>query len=356
MGEYDAATTEIEKLSALNQTESVNILQAFKHQIANELEKSLAILEGTEFETCKYFLALGECHFAAKNYQEALSALLKATKLEPYNADCFHGLGKIYSMNGDEVRARKCFERSVYLNPQHEQSVIHLSTIYRRAEEWELNLKLLQTAAQAIPNTSCKWAALQLGFHNLAQNQFDEAIAAFRSVLRMDPQNSSSWEGLADSYLKRGSFNSALKVYQKICELSEDNLYARLQVANIKRMLRLYKEAIVSYEELLADRPNYLPAVKGIADAHLGFAYQFFDQQLLGRCKHHAEQAVEHLISAIQIRNNLICLWRLLAKNFELIASLPSSKAELRIPGSLANESADYVKLQGDKLYELASR
>lgn len=60
---------------------------------------------------------------------------------------------------------------------------------------------------------------------------------------------------------------------------------------------------------------------------------------------------------AIEIRSNLICLWRLMANCFDFIAALPTSKAFLKIPGSLANENNDeFVTLHDDKLYELSAR
>lgn len=271
-------------------------LRAFKLLHSGEYEQCAALLEANPFETCDYYLHLGRCMFHLNRLTDALNASLRATKLEPFNADCFHWLGKIYHANGDLERACKCFEKSVYLNPQHEQSVILLSTIYRQQREWEQNARILQNAAQAIPNVSCKWAELQLGLHYLAQNQYDEAIGTFRAVLRTEPKNFTSWEGLADAYTKRGSFSSALKVYQKICELNESNVYAQLQVATIKTTLRMYTEAIESYDGLLAKHPNYLPALKGMADAHWGTANQFLEQRLVGRSRHHAAEAVTHLI------------------------------------------------------------
>lgn len=276
--------------------ESNKRLLSFKYRNENNFEKALDALQNYDGSSCEYLLELGQCYFHLERYQESLNEVLKATKLEPYNADCFYWLGKIYLSSDDTERARKCFEKSVFLHPQHEQSVVLLSTIYRQLGEWELNAKILKMAAQAIPNTPCKWAESQLGFHYLAQNQFEDAIAAFRAVLRMDANSFFSWEGLADSYLKRGSFNSALKVYLKICELSKENVYARLQVANIQTTLNMFKEAIVSYEELLTSQPDYLPALKGIANAHMGIAQRYLEDHLIGRSKEHAERAVHYLI------------------------------------------------------------
>lgn len=286
-----------EKLqSLLSNVKRYNNLLAYKQQHQGQHDTCLQTLKSFEDELCDYFLQLGQAHFNLSHFSDALNAFLRATKLQPYNADCFLWLGKVYLQNGDTERARKCFEKSVFLNPQQEQSVILLSTIYRQNFEWKLNEKLLQTAAQAVPNTPCKWATLLLGFHHLAQNQFDDAINAFRAVLRMDALHFASWEGLADSYLKRGSYNSALKVYRKICELTDDNIYAQLQVANVLTTMKLHKDAIAAYENLLKDHADYMPALKGIADAHLGIAIYYLEQRLVGRSKVHAEEAVSYLI------------------------------------------------------------
>lgn len=290
----EKATEEINSLKS--DSERSGYLSAYKLYYKGQFEESLELLAQLNCESCDYFLLFGQSHFSLAQYPDALNAFLRATKLEPYNADCFLWLGKVYQQNGDIERSRKCFEKSCFLNPQHEQSVILLSTIYRQHLEWELNEKLLQTAAQAVPNTPCKWATSLLGFHYLGQRKFDDAIAAFRGVLRMDPHNFISWEGLADSYLKRGSFNSALKVYRKICELTDNNIYAQLQVANVLTIMRLHKDSINAYEQLLSVHPTYLPALKGIADAHFGIANYYLEQRLVGRSKVHAEEAVKYLI------------------------------------------------------------
>lgn len=285
-----------------------NYLIAFKYFSDNNFTEALESLQKIHLESSNYYLLLGQCYHKLNRFSEALDVFLRATKLESHNADCFYLLGRIYLHNGDTDRARKCFEKCMFLHPQHEQCGILLSAMYRKQSEWELNAKILQFAAQAIPNSSCKWAELYLGFHYLAQNQFDDAISSFRTVLRVDANNFVSWDGLANSYLKRGSYNSALKVYQKICELNESDIFALLQVANIQTTLRLYKEAIKSFEQLLAKKSDYVPALKGIADAHYGIAYKYLDERLVGRSKVHVEEAIGYLIRfvLIQISQSII--------------------------------------------------
>lgn len=296
--DIDRAMKEMENLSS--DANRYNILLVHKLHYEHQYEKSLEILKALNgCDTAEYYLLLGKSYKCLGQYSEAMNAFVQAIKLEQYNADCFFWLGTICQQNGDTDKSRKCYEKCCSLNPQHEQNVIQLSKIYRELLEWELNEKLLQTASQAIPNTPCKWATILLGFHYLAQCKFDDAIAAFRAVLRMDPDNFTSQEGLADSYLKRGSFSSALKMYRNICERYDDNVYAQLQVANILTIMRLHKDSIKTFECLLNDHPNYLPALKGIADAHIGIANYYLEQRLIGRSKAHAAEAVSYLIKFV---------------------------------------------------------
>lgn len=274
-----------------------DILLAMKCHLDGDVDKAIAHLnESNDNHQCDHHLLLGECYFTRKKFELALTHFLKATKIEPYNSECFFWLGKLYLTSNDLVRAQKCFEKCVYLYPQHQQGVTLLSAMYRQSMNWDGNNALLQSAANAIAGQQCKWARIQLGFHYMALKNFNDAIIAFRMALREDSDDLSCWEGLADAYFQRGSYNSALKVYQKISEIDPLSLYPKLQVANIKTVLKFHKEAIVCYDDLLKEQPEFVPALAGMAEAHLGLCYYYLPQRLLGRCKNHAAEAVKHLI------------------------------------------------------------
>lgn len=55
------------------------------------------------------------------------------------------------------------------------------------------------------------------------------------------------WESLGDAYAARGSYNSAIRVFQKILELSPSNCYAQLQIALIKTVIELTLVSISIY-------------------------------------------------------------------------------------------------------------
>lgn len=296
--QLEAAQKTIQKLSAMGESDLANILLSLYHSHGGDHANALEILVNNpcRTESSDYYLQLSRQHFELKQYEPALESGMRSIRIEPFNSNALCCLGRIYLTIGEQVKAIKCLTKCTYLHPQHEQGVHLLSAIYRQSSNWTANSTLLTAAVNAVPGVQCNWASNQLGFHYLGQNDFNEAINAFRVALRSDVDNESSWEGLADAYLQRGSLNSSLKVYQKIVELNPKALYPKLQVANVKTLLRLHKDAVESYEELLAEEPSYFPALKGCAEAHLGLTQYYLTQRLLGRSRCHAVESVGYLI------------------------------------------------------------
>ncbi|ETN60838.1 tetratricopeptide repeat protein 37 [Anopheles darlingi] len=259
----------------------------------------------------------------------------------------------LYLQRGDKLRARKCLEKKRTTESGARNAVIQLSELYRRDGEWDSNAALLSSSG-----TGAAWAQLLLGLHHLDRQEYDEAIGAFRTVLRFEVDNSTAWEGLADAYLGRGSYTSAMKVYGKITERDPDNPYPLLQLANIKNSLKLHKEGLALFEQLLARHENYFPAIKGIADSHLGLCFYRRSQRMLGRSRDHAQSCVDYLTKAIKIKPNFVCLWHQLAKVLDTIACFPKVYSYLQLEAGLAglNDNQQRLTLRRGKLAELASR
>nr|XP_029718671.1 tetratricopeptide repeat protein 37 isoform X2 [Aedes albopictus] len=327
------------------------------HLIKNNcLSEAQKILQNHEND-CDCLLELARIYYINSDIEKCFVCALKATKLEPGNTNCFYWLGKLYIHNSDTIRARKCLEKAVSLNPSHKEAIILLSSLYRTLSEWDANHRLLQSTVSIVNGNSSSWAHLLLGLHHLGQQSYDEAIAAFRTVIRYDVDNITAWEGLADAYMGRGSYTSAMKVFEKTAELKPDNPYPKLQLANIKNVLKQHRDAIPLFEGLLTSNDKYFPALKGLADAHSGLCYHYLGSRLLGRSREHAQKCVDYLTRAIKIKPNFVCLWKMLGNMLDTVAEFPSPRSQLSIEGSLAGVThRRQALLEGEKLYELASR
>lgn len=345
----DFAAAEI----SIAKVENSNVLQAKLLRFKGELSQACELLADTEKH--EGFLELGQILFELKNFDESLLNILKATKLDKDNSECFYWLGKIYISTNDEVRSRKCFEKCLNLNPQNEKAIAILSGVYRKNNDWEQNLTLLENSVKSVDGIHQKSAFFQLGLHHLGQQNYDSAITAFRNSLKYDTGNVKCWESLADAYLGRGSYTSALKVFEKSVELNPRNSYAKLQIGKLKFILQQFRESIGDYEELLQEIPEYLPALKGIAESHFGRAFYLHENHRTGRARDHCQEALTHLQQAIQLEPNFLCLWRMLANVLDFVGILPEKHAHLTVPAALICESTSR-KLTGDELLSLAGK
>lgn len=308
-----------------------------------------------EFEIHEALLELGIAYFELEKYDESLLQLLKATKLDKDNSECFFWLGKIYIATGDDLRSQKCFEKCLSLNPQNERAIFALSGIYRKNSAWEQNLTMLENSVKFVDGRHQKSAFFQLGLHHLSQQSYDNAITAFRNSLKYDSDNDKCWESLADAYFGRGSFTSALKVFEKSVELNSENVYARLQIARIKFILQQYRESIADYEEILVKLPDYIPALHGIAESNFGRALYLHENHRSGRARDHYQESLDYLQRALRVAPTFISHWRMLGNVLDRVADLPDVHRRLTVPGALICEE-NARELIDEELMSLAAK
>ncbi|EDW01165.1 tetratricopeptide repeat protein 37 [Drosophila grimshawi] len=309
-------------------------------------------------ESFEALLLCGKLHMMLQHHAEALNCMLRATRLQPHISECFEHLGRLYQASGDISRARKCFEKCLSLNALNEQAVDALSSIYQQLGEEDLNEALLLNTVRHLNSEDAIRLQYKLGLHFLQVNKLDNAIQCFRLAINHDCKCMIYWESLGDAYAARGSYNSAIRVFQKILELSPLNCYAQLQIALMKTTIRMYPEAISDFNELLKQHPNYLPALRGAAEAHIGLAINMKAQNLYGRAKDNFQLAIEQLQSAFlhTKAQGMIWLWRLTASVMVQTAQLPQSLANLDVAGSLAKREEEIAYLSRKDLLQLAQK
>jgi cytochrome c-type biogenesis protein CcmH/NrfG len=75
-------------------------------------------------------IALGNAHFDAGQWREAVGAYEQALRLDPHNADVITDLGTCYRNLGDFNRAIREYERALRLEPVHLNAMFNLGVVY----------------------------------------------------------------------------------------------------------------------------------------------------------------------------------------------------------------------------------
>ncbi|XP_032686665.1 tetratricopeptide repeat protein 37 [Odontomachus brunneus] len=321
-----------------------------------QLEEAINILE-LALESSEAWLLFGQIYWDMGDYNHSLVAFLNGVKADRNNWECMIHLGRYYRECVNDVKlSRRCYQTALQINPNSEEAGIGLSTAYRMLKNTDANIQLLQKVT--MQGTGPKWAWLQLGLQHLDDGNAGEAIKALQHVIRADPNDNHSWESLADAYLVRGAHMSALKSYQRALQLSPGSLYPIIQLANIKLLIGQHKEAKEDFENILQNDEQYVPALKGLAQACLGLAKENIAKHFLSRTRENLQQAADNLTSAVMLRSDLSCNWKLLGDVCYRIAAMPRKHCYLKVkPILIKSDSAEkHIKIKGDETLKLAIR
>ena len=296
-----------------------------------ECDTSGHIEVNDKFET---ILLRGQLLWELQQPHKSLPEFLSAAKLNPHSWVPFLYLGHFYykiNEKRDLDKSIKCYKKCLSLSPTNMDAGAMLSDIYRSQGKWEENLNFLSSithsaSGRKVQSIRNNWAYLRLGMHYLACEKFSLAIQNLQSVLRSDPSNIDAWESLSDAYAARGSYNAALKAYDKTIRLEEAanqeakpkngiGLYARLQIATIKHKLGHYADAVTDLKNILNEVSGYVPALKILGETLLDQAKDFLDQGLSKNALENCQHALGYLTSAVKTSNiDLSCIWFLMGK------------------------------------------
>lgn len=353
-GQHDLVDSTLAQLdsASLDAPHLATIVRATLHLRHNDAGAAIAVLTGdaTTATSCEHLLLLGRAHLHAQQSALALGHLLAATKLQPYNSACFYWLARCYESQAltGRVRAIKCLEKCLLLNERHQAATellvgLQLEPVAANgggdggsdavATHERIERQLGAACADPVPGVrvACAWVWRLLGTARLRAGRHNDAVTAFRVALREQPSDVRCWMGLADTYRERGSLQSAMKVYEKCLEMKcgaraatgggsadasmlsqhsalsatstftlpadadDEIVYAQLQIAVLKTATGAHAEAVREFGALLDGRPDFVPGLKGAADAHMGVAVECRERKLFGRAREHAAEAVRAL-------------------------------------------------------------
>ncbi len=122
-------------------------------------------------------------------------------------------------------------------------------------------IEQLRAAAEASKDDARPWS--DLAFAYFQQGEFDEAAAAYRRAVTIDPQAAVLWSALGET-LVMGSARDplpaeALQAFDKALALDPDDPRARYFLAAKKDLDKDHEGAIAAWLDLLADSPPGAP-------------------------------------------------------------------------------------------------
>jgi len=157
----------------------------------------------------------------------------------------------------------------------------------------------------------------------------------FQHAIRGDTGVSHYWECLAESYMAKGSYVSALRAFTKASQLDPTSLVAAYKIGRVKQMLSLDIEAVEVDKELLKNHPTYLPALVGLAETYVHLEKESLATRFDGRAIDYAQHVLDVITRSLALQPRYTCLWKTLGDSLTILYLVNQEKYKLVIPESL---------------------
>ena len=238
------------------------------------------------------FNLLGAGQIEQKKYEQALSSLRIAQKLQPENPYFLSNLGNVLVTMGQNKEALPILEKAAGLEPRLLAVQNNLGNALRALGRIGEAISRYQ---QALAIQSSPEVLYNLGISLSAQRNFTDAVIVFKEVLQTKPSWLDVYPALADALRQVGRLEEAFECFQKAFQLDPDSPKVWASYGETLADANRLDEAIEAYIKALSyDRDpthdfrqkvfsnllfalNYQPDLS--AELIYG-AYQDYDRQL----------------------------------------------------------------------------
>ena len=184
------------------------------------------------------------------------------TTSKPDNPNLQLILGHIYKRLGKNTKAIVAYRHAVDLTPDDYYPHFALGQMYATLRQHEQAIAALTKAADlAIASQSATPDELTATYKALGRAYFrrdriDEAIAAWGKIAELDPENIFSRIELADLFREGELYSQAIEQHEAIVQLKRDDPYrvclSLREIGKIQEEMREYDAAIQNYDKALA--------------------------------------------------------------------------------------------------------
>jgi len=164
---------------------------------------------------------IGWSHIQLNQYAEAERVYRQALARGIESAEFHSNLGLIYYRRGDFAKAEQELRVALTLEERSVPTHYRLADVYRATKNYTKAAEHYRRVLEI--NPSYVWASNGLGMALAMKGKNEEALAAFRDVVRIESEMAPGYLNLAIHLERMQRFAEALEAYQRFMDLSSEN-------------------------------------------------------------------------------------------------------------------------------------
>lgn len=201
---------------------------------AGETDKALVELKNVlqiEPKTPDPYLIFGKVEEQRGNYQKAFGNYLRASELDPSNAEVLTRLAKLYLFGGDTKNAALKLDEVLGKNPDDAAALTVKAAFLARSGDIAAALAMGERAIKLAPNQVEAYGTVA-GIYN-AQGQPDAAIAAFEKGIEANPKSIDLRVVFAELLIRTKADEKAIKQFRDLMALEPKKLDFPVRLARL---------------------------------------------------------------------------------------------------------------------------
>jgi superkiller protein 3 len=195
---------------------------------------------------------LGELLLRKNEYEQAVAPLQKAVTLLPGSAEAHYYLGRAYHFTGRPKEALAPYEKAVQLAPNNLDFRATYGLVLGQNDQFDKAAAELQKVVSS-PGYKNSGGFTNLGFVYRSMDKNDEAIAAYKKALELDPKNGQAAFGLAWSYQNAKRYDETIAACKQAMQIDASfapACYQTMAWAHLaKRDFKASREALNAAEK-----------------------------------------------------------------------------------------------------------
>ena len=265
--QYKKAIHILERLYRIHRNHQVANVLAILYLKAKELESArklckeekeasacvaLSCIDGRKFLNLKTdystYVEAGRILYELGNFRCALKMFQLASFLRPKNAIIYSYMAQVQSKLGNVDAALKDIDTAIVLDPENDSYHFQKGVILERNGRIKEAISALEKAIKLNPESATYLN--YLGYLLIVRDiNVDRGIELVKKALEIAPDNPAYLDSLAWGLFKKGKYQKALKVQQKVIEKNRNSAVILFHYAEILYKLNRKQEAIKYYKK-----------------------------------------------------------------------------------------------------------
>ena len=250
-------------LKLKNKNWEVIYYTATLYKFSNEPKKALALIQ--KYITKKPYSTKNKLHhlkgellYSLKRYKLAIRSLRKATQNNSYRSyPAYYTLALAYKNLKLYKKARRALKIAIKISPIHYKSYLEIAKLYLKIKKFKLALEHLETALAIHPSNKNICTNILLISKNI-QKPYKKLSVLGKCVHNME-ENQKNYDFFlkaGDHYLAHKIYKDSIFAYKKAIKSNSYKLPAYYKIASLFKKIKRYRNAELSYLELIRHQPK----------------------------------------------------------------------------------------------------